>query len=93
MSQSFTLRVPAAEPFASLSAEVAARFIDISGGAVADAEQWATAVRDAVRDLTHGDHHGDIELVFHHASNGFEVTVRYQDRTTVVKQTPRTAHS
>jgi hypothetical protein len=85
MSQSFTLHVPAAAPYRALGSDIATRFSDLSGGNGSDGQALSSAVAAAIDDLVRGDDSGDVELAFQHTHDGYEVTVRYRGRSTVVR--------
>jgi|SoiMethySBSTD1v2_1073268.scaffolds.fasta_scaffold45105_3 hypothetical protein len=80
----FNLRVPADTRFAALAPDVAARFMDMMGGAPSDCTALAAALTGAMHELK-PDPHGDVELAFSAEPTGLQVTLRSGSRTSVVR--------
>jgi hypothetical protein len=86
MSVPFTLRVPADARYRVLAPELASKYVEISGGAVADGTALAASLSDAMDRLLDGAGAGaDFELSFRVGTGGIEVTVQCAGRSTIVK--------
>lgn len=73
MSEStFTLRVPAEEPFRGLACAAGARLLESRGGSKPECEAFERALRDAAAELVDGIDHLDATLVS--GPDGIDVT-------------------
>lgn len=86
MSTRFSLQVPIDDPFRSLGTEIAAKFVDVLGGASADGETLADAVQAAMTEVSAGHApHAIVQLAFESNSGGLQVTLQCGGRSTVVR--------
>lgn len=76
-SVAFMLRVPADAPYRVLAGEVAARYVEVIGGAATLAAALASDVSRAVEDLAP---FGDVDLAFSRTSAGIEVALTSGDQ-------------
>lgn len=70
----FTLLVPAADQFRALAPQVAARYMELSGGSADDGAAFSEAVSAALARVSEGQEIGaHIQIVFGPAASGLHV--------------------
>jgi hypothetical protein len=86
MSTRFSLQVPIDDRFRTLGPEIAAKFVEVLGGAAADGEALADAVAAAMTQVSagHGPH-ADVHLAFESNAGGLQVTLQCAGHSTVVR--------
>ena len=86
MSSRFSLQVPIDDRFRTLGPEMAAKFVEVLGGAAADGEALAESVGAAMTEVSaaHGPH-ADVHLTFESNPGGLQVTLECGGHSTVVR--------
>jgi hypothetical protein len=85
MSDPFSLRVPVDPVYRVLAPEVTGRYVDLLGGGRADREALVSSVTEAIDALVGSTYAGHVDLVFTPTSDGVQVTLRCDGRSSVVR--------
>lgn len=86
MSSAFTLSVPLDARYRILAPQVAGKYVELLGGAPADAEGLAAAVSAALDRLAgSGPADGHVDLVFRREAGAVQVELRADGKSSVVK--------
>ncbi len=83
----FTLQIPADARFAAVAADAARKFVELMGGANAEAAAFAAALTDTLRDVS-GRTNGPLEFAFSLQPTGVEVVVNAGSGGTSVVRHP-----
>jgi hypothetical protein len=87
MAETLTLIVPADARYRGLGSEVAAKFAEIVGGSAADAEAVSAMLTKALEQIAAGaPEGGHIDMTLHANSSGVELTVRFGERSSTIRQ-------
>jgi len=82
----FSLSVPLDARYRALGPEVAAKYIELQGGAAADVDALAAALTASIEQLAGSGHADDqVHLVFRRESDAVAVELRCGGRSTVVR--------
>jgi hypothetical protein len=78
----FALQVPVDAPYRALAADVAARYVEMAGGAASDAATIAAAITSAIDELSaERPAAHEVHLEFVQSATGLDVTIRCGDRS------------